>query len=165
MSFESWDDFYFWLEELPISLEIGATWLFPFFESLHVIGAVFLLGSLLMVDLRLLGIAATSNSLTQLLRESIVWTWVAFFLALLTGLAMFITRISGYITNPAFLWKMALLLLAGLNMLYFHWHLLPKLGNYEGQPELPTSYRATGFVSLSLWAGVMLAGRWIGHIF
>lgn len=161
----SLDEFCYWLEELPISLQIGSTWLFPFIESLHVIGVVFVLGSLLMVDLRLLGWAATSNSLTQMLRESLIWTWVAFILALITGLGMFITRAGGYLDNPAFLWKMLLLLLAGINMLYFHFRLLPRLDNNQNQKMPPPLYRMTGFMSLSLWVGVILAGRWTGHIF
>ena len=61
----------FWIdmENWPISWEIGGSWLFPFLESLHVIGATFVLGSIFMVDLRLLGVAANRYAISTLSKE------------------------------------------------------------------------------------------------
>jgi len=159
------EEFWYWVEELPLSLRIGESWLFPLMESLHVIGAVFVLGSLAIADLRLLGWKNTLLPANAVIKESITWTWLAFGVAVITGLAMFVTRAGGYANNSAFLWKMSLLVLAGVNMLYFHARLWPSLAKYNDHPKPPLRYRVTGGVSLSLWLGVMLAGRWIGHIF
>ena len=162
------ENFWYWFEDLSISIKIGETWLFPFIESIHVIAAVFVLGSIAIVDLRLLGWLVLPQTVSNLIRESIVWTWFAFALALITGVAMFITRASGYVANPAFLWKLVLLVLAGINMLYFHravWPQLQQQDKLSSATHLSRSCRVAGFASLSLWLGVMLAGRWIGHIF
>ena len=145
------EEFWYWFEDLPLSILIGETWLFPFVESLHVLGAVFVLGSIVIVDLRLLGWLAVPQPLITILRESIAWTWAAFVLALITGVLMFLTRASGYAYNPAFLWKMLLLLAAGINMLYFHRRLWPAIvkNNTDQSPNdfLPRAYRVSGFLS------------------
>lgn len=159
------DEFCYWLEELPLAITIGETWLFPLMESIHVIAAVFVLGSIVIADLRLLGWLGKSQPVLPLIRESILWTWLAFAVALVTGLAMFITRATGYVYNPAFIWKLILLVLAGINMLYFHRRLYPQIASLSNQSQMPAMYRVSGAISLCLWLGVMLAGRWIGHIF
>ena len=68
----------FWIdiENWPISWEIGGTAWFPFLESIHVIAASFVVGSILMVDLRLLGLAATNYAITTLSKELIPWSGV-----------------------------------------------------------------------------------------
>ena len=63
------------VENWPISWEIGGTSWFPFLESIHVIAAAFVVGSILMVDLRLLGIAAVKYSISTLSKELVPWTW------------------------------------------------------------------------------------------
>ena len=79
------------------------------------------------------------------------WAWLGFALALVSGTGMFISRPSHYAANPAFLAKLVLLVLAGVNLALFK-----KLGRMPGK-------LAAG-VSLLLWAGVVVAGRWTGHI-
>ncbi|ALO46264.1 DUF6644 family protein [Pseudohongiella spirulinae] len=155
----------FWLnlEYLWLSEQIGATWLFPLFNSLHVIGITFMLGSLLMVDLRLCGLAARIYSLQMLTRDFLPWVWGAFVISVVTGLGLFITRASAHVLNIAFQWKMILMLLAGINMVLLHF-MLRRYRNAQQAETLPVSVRVAGFASLLLWAGVMLSGRWVGHI-
>src|ERR1043165_7708702 len=104
----------FWstLEALPLAAFIGETYWFPMLESLHVIGATFVVGSLLMVDLRLLGFASLGHPVSRITRETLGWSWAAFVLALVTGLGLFITRASHYAANHAFQVKVLLLGLA-----------------------------------------------------
>lgn len=155
----------FWLnlEYLWLAEQIGATWLFPLFNSLHVLSITFMLGSLLMVDLRLCGLAARSYSLQVLTRDFLPWVWGAFAVAVVTGLGLFITRASAHVLNIAFQWKMILMLLAGVNMLVLHFTLRRVLDTQHVE-ALPITVRGAGVLSLLLWAGVMLAGRWVGHI-
>jgi len=156
----------FWIdiENWPLSWEIGGTAWFPFIESIHVIAATFVVGSILMVDLRLLGLAATRYSITTLSKELVPWSWGAFVLATITGLGMFITRAASHVVNPAFQWKMGLLLLAGVNMAYFHFRVYKNIEQWDTSATTPRQLKVIGSLSLFTWAGVMLAGRWIGHI-
>lgn len=158
------NEFWLWLEMLPIAAEIGATWWFPFMESLHVLSLVIMLGAILMLDLRVLGWAALRYSISSLNRELVPWSAAAFFIANITGLAMFITRASHHVENPAFLIKMLLLLLAGVNIAYFHFRVLRTVSLWDSQMRAPLTARLAAVSSLLLWVGVTLAGRWIGHI-
>lgn len=158
------DNFCFWLEELPLSIVIGETWIFPLIESIHVIGAVFILGAILMADLRLMGLAAKSYSAATFIGQLLPWSIMGFIVAIITGLGMFITRASGYIYNPAFLWKMVLLVLACGNVIVFHKWLKTRVENAAG-PNFDVRVKLCAASSLILWCGIMLTGRWIGHIF
>lgn len=152
------------VENWPISWEIGGTAWFPFLESIHVIAAAMVVGSILMVDLRLLGLAATRYPITTLSKELVPWSWGAFVVATITGLGMFITRAASHVVNPAFQWKVVLLVLAGANMAYFHFYVYRKIAKWDTTFTTSVQMKAIGSMSLFLWAGVMLAGRWVGHI-
>lgn len=156
----------FWIdiENWPISWEIGGTAWFPLLESIHVISAALVVGSILFVDLRLLGLAANRYPITTLSKELVPWSWFAFIVATITGLGMFITRAASHVVNPAFQWKIALLALAGLNMMIFHKRIYLEVKNWDTGSEIPQQVKIIGCLSLILWSGVMLAGRWVGHI-
>ncbi len=93
---------------------------FPFIESVHVMALALVFGSILVVDLRALGIASTNRSFTRLSTELLRITWGAFAVSALTGSLMFVTNARVYAHNTAFQVKMVLLALAGLNMALFH---------------------------------------------
>lgn len=159
------EDWLIQLESLEIVFWIGATWWFPLLESLHVVGATLMLGMLLMVDLRLMGIAGKTWSPYLLIKQQIPWAWAGFFLALVTGAGMFATNATGYAWNPAMQIKLLLLVLAGVNMAVFHWILAQRLTRWvPDKAETTVGMKLSGFCSLMLWVGVMLAGRWVGHI-
>ena len=152
------------IEEWTISWTIGGTNWFPLLESIHVIAAAMVVGTILWVDLRLIGVAAVQYPITTMSRELVPWTWGAFVIATITGIGMFITRAASHVLNPAFQSKMVLLVLAGLNMAYFHFKLYKDIAQCDSLAVTSTQLKIVGSFSLFLWAGVMLAGRWIGHI-
>ena len=153
-----------WLENLTISTEIGATWWFPFLESLHVLGATFVVGSILMVDLRVMGLAARRHPVSRITREVLPWTFVAFALSTVSGVGMFITQANRYVGNVAFQLKLLLLILAALNMLVFHFATSRSIGDWDTSEAPTAGAKIAGACSLLLWIGVMLTGRWIGHL-
>lgn len=153
-------EFWVQLEYLPLAEWIGATWWFPLLNSLHVLSVTGMLGALLMLDLRVIGVAARSYSLAVIRQDFVPWVWATFVLAVITGLGMFITRASAHVLNVAFQWKMVLLALAGVNL----WILHRRISRQDLGETLPAGLRLTGLASLLLWAGVMLGGRWMGHI-
>jgi hypothetical protein len=157
-------EFWLSLEYLPLAEQIGATWWFPLINSLHVLAISFMLGALLMLDLRVAGLAANRYSIEDLCKDFLPWIWISFVLACITGIALFITRASAHMINPAFQWKMLLMVMAALNMMMFHWQTTRyrladmHLDNY------PVILKWSGIISLLIWATVTLAGRWVGHI-
>jgi hypothetical protein len=152
-----------WLESLPIAVHIAETWWFPLLESFHVVGIAMVFGSLLMVDLRLLGIAGRSYAMSRMSKEMIPWTWAAFALSLITGLGLFSTRAEHYASNIAFQLKMLALLLAGINMVVLHFGVYRKVELWDNT-ALPLGAKVAGGLSLFFWVSVMLTGRWIGHL-
>ena len=157
-------DLWTWLETQPISAYLGASWWFPFLESIHVLSGTFVVGSILMVDLRLLGLAARRHPVSRIVREVVPWTLGACTVSIVAGLGLFVTRATHYAENPAFLVKMVLLVLAGLNMAVFHFATARNIERWDTATVTSPSSRLAGVSSLLLWAGVMLAGRWIGHL-
>ena len=152
------------LENLPVAVYIGESWWFPLLESIHVLTATFVVGSILMVDLRLMGWAAVKYPIGRITSEVVPWTLGACALSVLVGFAIFSARAGHYAENVAFQVKMALLLLAGLNMAVFHLVTSRRIAEWDTPDATTTSARVAGASSMLLWAGVMLAGRWIGHL-
>jgi hypothetical protein len=140
-----------WIEGSELAFQIGATWWFPLLESLHVLGLATLLGALLAVDLRLMGLTGRAYTVAAMSSGMVVWAWLGFAVALVTGVGMFISRPAHYAANPAFQVKLLLLLAAGINLAAFRW-----IGR--------TPRKVAGLVSLLVWAGVVVAGRWTGHL-
>ena len=97
-----------------------STWMFPTIETLHVIALVTVLGMIVIVDLRLIGVASRSLAVTKLSKDTLPWVWGAFIMAAITGSLLFVSKATSYVINPYFLWKMVMLSLAGMNMMYFH---------------------------------------------
>jgi len=130
-------------------------------ESTHVLAAVLVLGTVLIADLRLLGIADSQRAFSRIGRETLPLTWAAFAVAVVTGSLMFTTSAQTYFGNAAFQLKALALLAAGLNMLLFQVLTARGIAAWDsGKP--PRAARIAGVVSLVLWAAVVLLGRWIG---
>lgn len=157
-------EFWWWLQDLPLSMHIGGTWWFPLLESIHVLAIAFVVGSIAVVDLRLLGVAASRYAVSSMSREVVPWTWGAFAVSTVTGLGMFITRPTAYVENPAFQLKLVLLALAGANVLVVHRLVYRGIESWDGQSWTPLGAKFSGGMSLLIWVMVVLAGRWTGHL-
>jgi hypothetical protein len=134
----------------------------PIVEALHVLTAVLVFGTVLVVDLRLLGAADAARPYSRLSRETLPLTWLAFGIAVVTGSLMFATSAQLYFGNAAFQFKAAALLGAGLNMALFHLLTARAATSPTGHDPPLRAARIAGLVSLLLWAAVVLLGRWIG---
>ena len=157
-------EFWSWVQGLPLSEYIGFTWWFPFLESIHVLAIAFVVGSILTVDLRLVGVTALRYAVSRMTKELIPWTWGAFVVAVVTGTGLFMTRASAYVENPAFQIKFVLLILACVNMAFFQFRTFRSVRGWDTSATIPLDARIAGAASLILWSGVVLAGRWTGHI-
>ena len=159
----SLDDFWNWIQDSELSFQIGATYWFPLLESFHVLAVAFLVGSIMVVDLRLLGVTALRYPVTTLHSELTRWSWAALVLAVVTGLGLFISRPGAYAANTAFQIKLVLLLAAGMNLVAFRKLGLATIAGWDDNASIPGRVRAAGLCSLLIWGGVIIAGRWVGH--
>lgn len=138
-----------------------STWMFPAFESLHVIAITLVVGSIAFVDLRLLGIASKHRSVTELTAEILPWTWGLFALAAMAGAVLFISNAESYFHNIPFRLKMLCMGLSGLNMLFFHAFTWRSVHLWDHGPT-QTGAKIAGGLSLTFWVLVVVFGRWIG---
>jgi hypothetical protein len=136
--------------------------LFPWTESIHVLALTIVVGSIAIVDLRLLGLASRGRSVAKLMQDVLPITWVAFLGALITGVMMFISQATTYIENFYFLGKMVLLVAAGINVLVFHTVTARSAAQWDVTGTIPTGAKAAGAASLTLWTLIVVFGRWIG---
>jgi hypothetical protein len=137
-------------------------YLFPFLEAVHVMALSVVFGTIMIVDLRLLGFASTHRPFARMSSELLRITWGAFAVAALTGTSMFMTNARVYAGNTSFRVKMVLLLLAGLNMAFFHLTAGRSVARWDKARIAPRIGRATAALSLSLWIAIIFAGRVIG---
>jgi hypothetical protein len=134
-----------------------SAWIFPALETVHFIGLCLLIGAMVLVDLRLLGVLH-AGSVKSVLR----FTYLAiagFTINLLSGIGFFVSNPENYAQNPLFWAKMFLVILAGLNVLWFEWaERQPLLALPDGS-ALPSRTRAVAGFSLALWIGIIILGR------
>jgi hypothetical protein len=136
--------------------------LFPLIESVHVVSICLVVGSILVVDLRLLGLASLNRSVSRVTRGILPLTWFAFAVAVASGSLMFISNATKYLENGYFIAKMLLICAAGLNMVVFHAIGARNQQQWENEARLPVPARLAGGLSILLWISVVACGRWIG---
>ena len=136
--------------------------LFPCIESVHVLAICLVVGSIAVVDLRLLGFASVDRPVGRLMRSILPITVGAFGLAVAAGSLLFISHASKYLENRFFIAKITLIALAGVNMAVFHLIGARNLDQWENDALPPLFARVAGGLSLFLWVSVVACGRWIG---
>jgi hypothetical protein len=152
-----------WLEaSAPATTIRDGLFLFPLLEGIHVIGLALVFGTIVVIDLRLLGIASSERGFERVASDTLKWTWVAFALTALTGALMFITNADVYFHNFYFRMKMLLLLLTAVNMGAFELTARKRVQEWDGSVRAPRSGRVVATVSLVLWVSIIFAGRLIG---
>ena len=136
--------------------------LFPLIESVHVVSICLVVGSILVIDLRLLGLASINRPVSRITKAILPLTWIAFAVAAASGLLLFISNATKYLENGYFVAKILLICAAGLNMAIFHGINAKDLPRWEYEAALPRPARLAGGLSILLWVAVVACGRWIG---
>ncbi|MFC4313169.1 DUF6644 family protein [Steroidobacter flavus] len=138
--------------------------LFPWIESIHVLALVLVVGFILIVDLRLIGLASKKRGVAQLASNALPITWGAFAVAVISGSLLFISNAVSYWDNVFFQIKLVLILLAGVNMFAFHHLVAHDMSEWQTPDTTPVLAKAAGAISMLLWIGVVICGRWIGFV-
>lgn len=141
---------------------LSSAWAWPSLEILHFAGLSLLLGSMLVVDLRLAGYLR-SLSLSRA-HALLPWAVLGFAINLVSGTLFFIGDPGRYAINIGFQLKMLLVLIAGLNAIVYLLALKPRLGAIDEHADTPASAKLVAWVSLLAWVGVLLLGRLIPYI-
>jgi hypothetical protein len=135
----------------------------PIVQTVHLLGIAVVMSSAVLLNLRILGVALPSQGVQELTRRAMPWLWCALPVMLLSGLPFVLARPGRYFTNPIFGWKFALLVPAVSLAAVLH-VMSVRTPDYWQTSGLRVSAKLLAGVSLLLWIGVVLAGRWIAYV-
>jgi len=124
-----------------------STWGYPIVGALHILAIALFGGSVLVTDLRVLGLALRDVSASEVAAELRPWKWIGLATVMLTGMLLFAARAVRYSHSTFFQLKMLLLILLAVNGLCF-----------------PGAKRISAGFSLVLWAAVIFAARGIAFL-
>lgn len=152
------------LEAAPLAVAMRQDlWLYPIVEILHICGFVVLVGSIVVLDLRLLGLTRALPA-RVLARHVLPWALGALLVIVPTGFLMFMTHASEFVDNRAFQVKLGLILLAGLNAALFHTGAAGRFERWEGGARAPAAVRLHAGASIAIWVGVISCGRLLAYV-
>jgi hypothetical protein len=152
-----------WLQASSLAVFIHKkAWAFTTVEVVHVFAIAMVIGTIAIVDLRLLGFGSTKRPFAELSRKVLPFTWAAFAVAVIAGSLLFISRATEYFVNPVFWIKMALIAVAGINMMVFEFITVRSVQEWNLSPKPPLAARIAGGISIACWVLVVAFGRLIG---
>lgn len=139
-----------------------ALYAYPAAETVHIAGLALLFGSIVVVDLRLLGLGKRIP-VAPLLAFALPWSVLGFVVAASAGLLMFTAHAEEFLTQPVFMLKMGLILAGGINAAMLHMGPLRVVGAETGAALAPRVRFAAG-LSIVLWLGVITCGRFLAYL-
>ena len=150
------------LQETALAAAIRESrWLFPTIETVHVLATGLVVGSIAMLDLRLLGFTWRDRGVREVHEEVLPWTWTAFICAAIAGALLFSSDAVKYSRNLQFRTKVVFLVLLGVNAAIFELGIYRRVDDWD-RGRIPIAARLAGAVSLIFWITVVTLGRWIG---
>jgi hypothetical protein len=147
-------------EAAPINPIARWEWVFPVVESIHICGFSLLVGTVTILDLRLLGLTLRRQTVARLARQLSPWILTGILVQLITGPYLLSSDRPEYWQVPAFRNKMLFLALA----LIYHFTVIRKATAPSEASEPLGWRRPAAVISLGLWFSVLLCGMWIGNL-
>jgi hypothetical protein len=156
--------FFGWLADLPWSVDLHESqYAYSIIESMHVWAMAVFFGSVVMLDLRLLGWIMQRVPASEVVGRLLPLTVAAFIIMVISGSLLFLAIPLRSYQNIFFRGKMLLLLLAGLNVWIFHSRVFPRIAAWDVDGVPPRAARVAGAFSLVLWIGIVFSGRMIAY--
>jgi len=158
LSFAQWLDTHAWSTALHESF-----YMYPWIESTHVLTLMLFVGTLIAVDLRLLGVAFRNVPVSEMTGRLLPWTVAGFVIMVITGLLLFYAIPVRTYQSLWFRIKVVLLIVAGINAWVMHKKIMANQSVWDTAPKPPRGARISAALSLSTWAGVIVTGRFIAY--
>ena len=153
-----------WLGATPGSIALlESFWVWPLLESTHVMALGLFAGTAWMMDLRLVGVSFTAVPISEFRHRMLPWTRAGFAVMAVTGLLLLYSNPVRYYQNIFFRVKVILLIVAAINVWWFHARTYRRVTEWDRDGRPPRPVRMAGAVSLLVWALVVLSGRLIAY--
>ncbi len=154
-----------WLSLTPISMFIQTVeWIIPMVQSVHILAIAIVMSSVIMVDLRLLGLVGQSQSISSTARRFLPWVWWSLLVLLITGVVLITAEPRRDLLNPVFQAKMILLAVAMIVTVAFQKAVSGNMGAWDQAPGRPAGPWITAVTSLLVWTAIVGCGRWIAYV-
>jgi len=140
-----------------------ADFIFPAIEGTHILALSLSVGLILMLDLRLLGVAFQTEPVSRIMHQVMPWALPGFAIMFVTGIVLFLAQAESAYTNSYFRVKILLLVLLGLNAVLFQLKFYPHMAEWDTSESVPMSVKAIAIVSLLFWMGVIACGRLMAY--
>lgn len=137
--------------------------MYPIIMSTHLASIALFGGMILMTDLRILGLAMRSQPISDVVGQLRPWKWVGFIIMVACGISLFAAKAETYYDNPYFQIKMVCLALIGVHALIFRRSVYLNTASIDRAKTVPRVAKIAAALSLTLWLGVLCAGRWIAY--
>jgi hypothetical protein len=153
-----------WIQQTSVSVSIRESiWVYPILTVLHCVGILLVAGTIVVVDLRLLGFGMRRAPVSSVVAQVVPWTLTGFAFMLITGSMLAWSEPLKLYHSPFFRWKLAFLALAGLNALVFHCGIFRSAARWDSDSPAPARARLAGLLSIVSWICVIAAGRAVGY--
>ena len=157
---DSWLD---WVGDSSLGAAMrGDLWLYPMVEVVHIIGFAVLVGSVVMFDLRVLGLSK-NIAVIDLARHLLTWSVAALLLIVPAGLMMFSAHPHDFASNSVFILKLCLIATAGLNATLFHVGVYRSVNRWNTAVAAPGLAKCQALLSIALWLAVVVCGRLLAY--
>ncbi|WP_428312818.1 DUF6644 family protein [Hydrocarboniphaga sp.] len=153
-----------WLATTPASLTFQTiTWVIPTVQTLHILAIAVVISAILMMDLRVLGLAMSGQPTAAVAHRFLPWVWCTVVVLLISGAILIVAEPGRSLPNSTFQLKMVLLIAVLLVTAVFQQGLRRDPLFWERNAALRLGGRLLAVVSLFLWVGIVFAGRWIAY--
>ena len=153
-----------WIHQTHLSVAIReSVWVYPILDVLHCVGILLVAGTIVVVDLRLLGFGMRRSPVSSVVGQVLPWTLSGFAFMALTGSLLAWSEPVRLYRSPFFRLKLVFLAMAGLNALLFHYGIYRGVGVWDSASLTPARARLAGAMSIACWICVIAAGRAIGY--
>ena len=148
-----------WVHAFPSSIAMRESlYAFPVLLTLHLISLAMFAGLVVMMDLRLLGVAYRGTPFSEVQRRLFPWQMVGMVVTSIAGLLLFYMQPMRYFGKVLYWIKIALIVLAGVNALLFHFTTYRSIAKWD-TARPPLGAKVAGGLSLAMWAGIVAFGR------
>jgi hypothetical protein len=153
-----------WIFQTQLSVALRESiWVYPILEVLHCVGILLVAGTIVVVDLRLLGFGMRRATVSGVIGQVVPWTLSGFAFMALTGSLLAWSEPVRLYRSLFFPWKLLFLAMAGINALVFHFGIYRGVGAWDSASLTPARARIAGAVSIVCWICVIAAGRAVGY--
>jgi len=154
-----------WLAATPLSQTVQTVeWIIPTVQTVHILAVASVVTSMLMIDLRLLGVGALDLTIAATAGRFLPFVWWPLPVLLATGAALIVGEPARALENPVFLLKMGLLIAAAGITLACQIPLRRDAGYWDRDAGRRRMAALIAIASLPLWVAIVFAGRWIAYV-